>query len=65
MMRYLNEKGYSLVLTLVTALLFALLATLLLSITMGGFLRTEVREEVVQVEEVTEKGLDQILFELM
>ncbi|MBP3949662.1 hypothetical protein [Bacillus suaedae] len=63
-MKYLNERGYSLLLTLVITLIFGLLATLLLSMTMGGFLRTEIREDVVQVEEVTEKGLDHLSQEI-
>lgn len=55
-----NESGYSLFLTVFTALLFGILATILLSLTISGAKKSELREDVTQAHELSEKGLKEI-----
>lgn len=57
---YNNEKGYSLVLTLMVILLFTILAISLMTATLGGAKRNQVRETSIQATELANKGVEYI-----
>ncbi|MDO6656034.1 hypothetical protein [Anaerobacillus sp. 1_MG-2023] len=56
-----NEHGSSLVLVLLVTLIFTVLGLSLLSATVNGTKRTELREDDVQATYVAEKGVDEIV----
>ena len=56
-----NERGSSLVLVLLVTLIFTVLGLSLLSATVNGTKRTELREDDVQATYVAEKGVDEIV----
>ncbi|MDP4550472.1 hypothetical protein Q9251_06215 [Alkalihalobacillus macyae] len=56
-----NERGSSLVLVLLVTLVFTVLGLSLLSATVNGTKRTELREDDVQATYVAEKGVDEIV----
>ncbi|WP_062355412.1 hypothetical protein [Bacillus kwashiorkori] len=62
--KILNEKGYSLLLTLMVFLLFTVLAVSLLSITLAGTKSNQASEDSVQATELAVKGIDRITNEI-
>lgn len=56
-----NEQGSSLVLVLLVTLIFTVLGLSLLSATVNGTKRTELREDDVQATYIAEKGVDEIV----
>ena len=56
-----NEEGSSLVLVLLVTLIFTVLGLSLLSATVNGTKRTELREDDVQATYIAEKGVDEIV----
>ena len=56
-----NERGSSLVLVLLVTLIFTVLGLSLLSATVNGTKRTELREDDVQATYIAEKGVDEIV----
>lgn len=59
-----QEKGYTLFLTLLVAILFGVLAITSIMLTMNGVMRNRVREQDVQARELAEKGLEHITQEI-
>ncbi|WP_377888290.1 hypothetical protein [Alkalihalobacillus sp. R86527] len=56
-----DERGSSLVLVLLVTLIFTVLGLSLLSATVNGTKRTEIREDDVQATYVAEKGVDELV----
>src|SRR5690625_2663730 len=63
-----NEKGYTLFLVVLMIVVFSVISMSLITVTISGAKRSEVRENVTQAGELAEKGLkhlmNQIDFEL-
>jgi len=59
-----NETGYSLFLTVIIVLLFSILSMTLLSFTISGAKRSEIRENSTQATELADKGLQHIIQQL-
>lgn len=55
-----NEKGYSLLLTLMLILLFSILGASLIAMTFNGVQKNETREHVVQSQDLATKGIQRI-----
>ncbi|WLV24111.1 hypothetical protein QR721_10745 [Aciduricibacillus chroicocephali] len=58
------EDGYTLILVLLCATLFFMFAFLLVAMTTNGMKRDDVREDVTQATELSEKGLDRVVEEI-
>jgi len=59
-----NERGYTLLLVLLLAVLLGAFATMLMFMTTNGMKKDDVREDVTQATELTEKGLDRVVEEI-
>lgn len=59
-----NDKGYTLILTILISLMFSLIAMGLLMATFTGATRTELRQDVTQSSELAEKGALHISHEI-
>ncbi|MBD8015828.1 MULTISPECIES: hypothetical protein [Planococcus] len=55
-----NEKGYSLLLTLMLVLLFSILGASLMAMTFNGAQKNVTREHIVQSEDLATKGIERI-----
>lgn len=55
-----NERGYALFLAVLIIVLFGVLAVSLMTIVMSGTKKTDVREDITQATELSEKGLQHI-----
>lgn len=62
--RIKNEKGYTLFLTLLITILFTVLAVVMVNFTMASMSKNKVREQYVQAQELSEKGLEHIVSEI-
>lgn len=56
-----NEKGYTLFMALLVAILFIVVATSLLTVTMSGLAKNTSREEITQATELAEKGIQHLV----
>jgi len=59
-----NDKGYTLFLTLLITILFTVLAVVMVNFTMASMSKNKVREQYVQAQELSEKGLEHIVSEI-
>ncbi|MGI2326455.1 hypothetical protein [Planococcus sp. YIM B11945] len=58
-MKYIkNEKGYALLLTLVLLILFSILGTSLIVMSSNGTAKNEVRQDITQSSDLSQKGID-------
>ena len=55
-----RQQGYSLLITLVILILFSILGLSLLSLSISGISKNEIREDNVQAQDLSEKGIDRI-----
>ena len=59
-----NQHGYTLLITLVLLILFSILGLSLLSLSMSGTSKNEIREDNVQSQDLSEKGIDRITHQI-
>lgn len=56
-----EEKGYTLFMAVLVAILFVVLATSLLTVTMSGLAKNTTREEITQATELADKGIQHLV----
>jgi len=59
-----NEKGYSLFITLVIVILFTILGLSLMTLTMNGSTKNDIRQDTVRAQDLSEKGMDYFVTDL-
>lgn len=53
-----NENGYSLLLTFAVIIIFTILGLSLITLTSSGITKNNTREELVQAQDLSDKGID-------
>ena len=64
MNKFSRQQGYTLFLTVLVVVIFSILAMTLLTVTLSGAKKSEVREDVTQAGELAEKGVNHLLQEI-
>jgi len=59
-----NEKGYSLLISLIIVLLFTVLGVSLIGMTLNGVQKNETREDIIQSTDFASKGIERITAEI-
>ncbi|MFJ5768460.1 hypothetical protein [Psychrobacillus sp. NPDC093180] len=59
-----NQNGYTLLITIVILILFSILGLSLLTLTMGGVSKNDIRQDNVRSVDLSEKGIDHITHQI-